>query len=96
MLYRKNEKGRYEGVTAKGQVVRFEDAAEMVASIELRKKIDKFVGCSETVEYDESVKEIFLPKEQVKEVGKEKAVKIRIHKGAYIVSGKKLIKKALA
>ena len=60
MLYRRNEKGRYEGVTDRGQVVQFEDAAEMVASRELRKRIDKFVGCSETVEYDESVKEIFL------------------------------------
>lgn len=97
MLYRRNEKGRYEGVTDKGQVVQFEDAAEMVAFSELRKELNALVGSSELVRYDDSVKEIFLPKkEQPKESCKEKTVKFHIHKGVYTVSGARLIKKALA
>jgi hypothetical protein len=31
MIYRRNEKGRYEGVTDKGDVIAFEDASEMIA-----------------------------------------------------------------
>lgn len=97
MLYRRNEKGCYEGVTDRGEVVQFEDAAEMVASAEIRWGLNDMLGGIESIEIDDSVKEIFEKKEKpaTNESGCKK-VNIRIHKGEYTVSGNKLIKKALA
>ena len=97
MLYRKNKNGRYEGVTAKGQVVRFEDADEMLAAVELRREFNRLTGGSEAITFDYTVKELFEKEEKPKRINfGEKRIKLRIHKGEYTVSGKKLIKKALA
>ena len=97
MLYRKNEKGRYEGVTDKGQVVQFEDEAEMVASAEIRWSLSDMLGGIESIEIDDSVRDLFIQKEApARAAAIEKKVKIRIHKGEYTVSGARLIKKALA
>lgn len=97
MLYRKNEKGRYEGVTDRGQVVQFEDAAEMVASAKIRWGLNDMLGGIESIEIDDSVRDLFIKKEApAREQSVKKKVKIRIHKGEYTVSGARLIKKALA
>lgn len=94
MLYRENEKGRYEGVTDKGQVVQFDDVAEIVAAAKLRRELNVLVGRSEPMELDDSVRDLFLPKEERSEEGFNiKTVKFRIHKGEYVVDGLRLKKK---
>lgn len=96
MLYRRNEKGRYEGVTARKIVIGFEDEAEMLAFYELRAKLFGYIGKVEPVEMDAAAKAILAP-EREKTAGIEKGkVKIRIYKGQYTTDGGRLIKKALA
>lgn len=99
MKYRKNEKGRYEGVTDRGEIIRFDDAEEMVAFSKLRREIAVLLGYKETVEIERSVSELFLPCEQVGGVDerREKTVKFCIHTGVYDPSELLLInEKALA
>lgn len=60
MTFRK-EKGRHEAVTSDGKIIRFDDADEMLAFAKLRKELNAFVGRSEPMEIDDSVREIFLP-----------------------------------
>ena len=47
MLYRINEKGRYEAVTADGKVIGFDDFAEMVDFAALRGEVCQLVGKKE-------------------------------------------------
>ncbi len=97
MLYRRNEKGRYEGVTDKGQIIVFDDAEEMVKSAKIRWGLSDMLGGIESLEIDDSVRDLFIKKEApARAAAIEKKVKIRIHKGVYTVSGERLIKKALA
>ncbi len=94
MRYRKNEKCRYEGITEKGRIVQFEDEAEMLACAELRRELNAIVGRSEPMELDDSVRELFLPKEErAVESFNIKTIKLRIHKGEYVVDGLRLKKK---
>lgn len=96
MLYRRNEKGRYEGVTARKIVIGFEDEAEMLAFYELRAKLFGYIEKTEKVEMDEAAAKILVPeKEKATGIVKNK-IKIRIYKGQYTTDGGKLIKKALA
>jgi hypothetical protein len=94
MIYRRNEKGRYEGVTARGQVIGFEDAEEMVACAELRAEINRLIGSDEKILF-----EGFMPKaesgkcEDITSKGKKRRIKIDKH--SYVTDGGE-IKKSLA
>ena len=99
MQYRKNEKGRYEGVTERGEIIRFDDACEMLAFAEEQRKIAYLLGHEETVEIDPTVRDLFFPEEQQKrnDECKGKTVRFYIDMGVYDPSELLLTKeKALA
>lgn len=93
MLYRRNEKGRFEAVTDKGDIIPFEDKSEMIAFIELREELHQLLGREEMVNSEFEVQE---PKETVAPTYQEKTRKIRVHKGSYIYDGKNLKKEKTA
>ena len=93
MTFRK-EKGRHEAVTSDGKIIQFEDADEMLAFAKLRNELNALLGRNESMEIDDSVKEIFLPTvESVEKIFDAKTVKVRTYKGEYIVDGLRLKKK---
>ena len=97
MLYRRNEKGRYEAVTDKGQVIGFDDAAEMAAFIEMREDVNRLIGRSEYKYFENvSVEELFPCKKNAPTESYQKKIKMRIYKGEYEVCGSKIKRKALA
>lgn len=89
MLYRINEKGRYEAVTADGKVIGFDDFAEMVDFAALRGEVCQLVGKAE--EQGGIMQKAERTMQHSGPV--EKVVKTRIFKGEYVYDGKKLIKK---
>ena len=100
MIYRRNEKGRYEGVTDKGEIIAFEDASEMIACAELRDYLHRLVGDEEVVEFDASAVSsssigVACNSSPTSHVP-GKAVKIRVHKGKFAYDGEKLIKEKTA
>ena len=93
MTFRK-EKGRHEVVTSDGKIIHFEDAAEMLAFAKLRNELNALLGRNESMEIDDSVKELFLPTVAGPTKSLEaKTVKVRTYKGEYIVDGLRLKKK---
>ncbi len=93
MTFRK-EKGRHVAVTSNGKIITFEDGKEMLAYAKLRKELNALVGSREPMELDDSVRDLFLPKEERSEESFNiKTVKFRIHKGEYVVDGLRLKKK---
>ena len=92
MLYRINEKGRYEAVTANGEVIGFDDFAEMVDFAALRGEVCYLVGKEEKTRYEVSSSST-AGSLSSSALGKTKVVKTRIFKGEYEYDGKKLIKK---
>ena len=89
MLYRKNEKGRYEAVTDRGDIISFEDAGEMIAFAELRETLHRLIGREEQQSADCKMQNAEC---RVRELPK-RVTKIRIHKGEYVTDGNRLIKK---
>ena len=88
------EKGRHEAVTSDGKIIRFDDADEMLAFAKLRKELNALLGRNESMEIDDSVREIFLPtKEEPAKILEAKTVKVRTYKGEYVVDGLRLKKK---
>lgn len=96
MLYRRNEKGRYEGVTDKGEIIAFEDASEMIACAALRDYLHRLVGDEEVVEFDASTVSCSSTAGGPTFPVPGKAVKIRVHKGKFAYNGEKLIKEKTA
>ena len=99
MKYRENEKGRYEAVTERGEIIQFDDACEMLAFAEEQRKIAYLLGHEEAVEIDPTVRDLFFPEEQQKrnDERKEKTVRFYIDKSVYDPSELLLTKeKALA
>ena len=97
MLYRRNEKGRYEAVTDRGHVIAFENAAEMAAFIEMREAINRLIGSSEHKDFENvNVDELFPCKKNAPTESYQKKIKMRIYKGEYEVCGSKIKRKALA
>ena len=94
MLYRRNEKGRFEAVTDNGEVITFEDKHEMAEFIEAREELHYLVGREpENSEFEMSSSPTACgPTSTI--LGKTK--KIRIHKGVYTVENGKLIKEKTA
>ncbi len=92
MLYRKNEKGRYEAVTDRGQIIPFENANEMNAFIELREGLNKLLGKEEKKEFQGMPNTECTVQNEKKT---KKTVKIRIHKGTYECDGIRLKRKNL-
>ena len=93
MTYRRNEKGRYEAVTAEGHVISFESGEEMVACAELRQELFRLVGREPEKDGSMQYAERRIQSDVV--VSSPKKIKLRIYKGEYITEGNK-IKKALA
>lgn len=89
MIYRKNEKGRYEAVTDKGEVISFEDEAEMFVFVKMRNEVLALVGREPE---DPGIALSVTLGDSVSEV-KDKKVKTTIHSGEYIVDGLRLKKK---
>ena len=89
MLYRINEKGRYEAVTADGKVIGFDDFAEMVDFAALRGEVCQLVGKAE--EQGGIMQKAERSSQST--ASSEKMVRTRINKGTYEYDGKKLIKK---
>lgn len=94
MLYRRNEKGRYEAVTDKGEVIALEDKHEMIEFIKIREELCYILGKEpERVEFSEELRE--APALSVHS-GQGKRVTFRVNRGSYRVRGLNKIKKALA
>lgn len=64
MLYRRNEKGRFEAVTDKGEVIAFEDKGELVCFIEERERLYELIGQFEEVRYENLTREELFPPER--------------------------------
>ena len=96
MIYRRNEKGRFEAVTDNGDIIGFEDASEMIACAELRDYLHRLVGDEEVVEFDASTVSSSSTAGGPPSPILGKAKKIRIHKGVYTVENGKLIKEKTA
>ena len=96
MLYRRNEKGRYEAVTDKGEIIEFEDEIEMRAFIEMRREVCYIMNKEpERVEFSpELCAQADEPCAESVSVGKR--VSFFIHEGEYEYLGAELKKKALA
>lgn len=91
MIYRRNEKGRFEAVTDKGKVIPFENASEMIAFINMREELNVLLGRKESAEYEGMQKAECRVQNDVSE-NCGKTVKKRIYKGSYEVEGKKIKK----
>lgn len=89
MIYRRNEKGRFEAVTDNGDIIAFEDASEMIAFAELRETLHRLVGRKQQQSAECRMQDAEC---RVRELPKRVA-KIRIHKGEYVAEGTKLVKK---
>lgn len=93
MLYRRNEKGRFEAVTNSGDIIPISDKEELVRFIEERERLYELIGQFEEVRYENLTKEELFPPERTERNIFVKKVKIRIHKGEYVTDGNRLIKK---
>lgn len=96
MLYRRNEKGCYEAVTDKGEVIAFEDKHEMIEFIKIREELCYILGKEpERAEFSpELCAQADEPCAESVSVGKR--VSFFIHEGEYEYLGAELKKKALA
>lgn len=94
MIYRRNEKGRFEAVTDKGKVIPFENASEMIAFINMREEVNRLIGSCEFKEFKNlDIEDLFPTKKEERRESVSKRVKIRIYKGAYVTQGARLVKK---
>ena len=91
MLYRKNEKGRYEAVLESGKIIPFENQKEMCAFIRIREDLCNLLGIVERIRYElgEQPCEFASVPETVTF---KKRVKIRRNKGKYVACGGRLVK----
>ena len=91
MIYRRNEKGRFEAVTDSGNIIAFDSYAEMIAFIEKREELNKLLGKNEKAEY-EGMQNLECRMQNNTLYSAEKIVKKQIHKGRYVVEGNKIKK----
>ena len=90
MLYRRNEKGRYEAVTDKGEIISFDDASEMIAFVEMRKSLNNLLGKEEKAEFLVMQNSGCMVQNETEH---KKVVKVRINKGTYEYDGTGLKRK---
>ena len=93
MLYRRNEKDRFEAVTNSGDIIPISDKVELVRFIEERERLYALIGEFEEVRYENLTREELFPPKRTEENTSVKKVKICIHKGEYVTDGNRLIKK---